>query len=92
MYLLFVRKRIMEFRSLYSLEELRQLRDWFVSHRENVPQQIRVDKATYYKDVPFAIESIIGILDNVKETNENFGGLYYTFFLLKEKLEEELKD
>lgn len=74
-----------ENRKLYTLEELQALKDWFKD--KELPQDMRLDKATYIPDLKKTLSSLFLQADVCYE-NPKMQGCIFLLERIKAKLEE----
>ena len=78
----------MEYKKLYSNEELDDLIAWFKEHMEELPESLYIDKATYVKDLKYTVHLYFDILNELREI-PCYGAQIRHLFLMKEAVERE---
>lgn len=77
----------MEFKKVYTAEELQELSAWYEEHLDSLPASFEYDDAIQFTDLHETVKAFLSFMDKGKE-NSTFGGFFYMFFRLKEKLME----
>lgn len=77
----------MEYKRQYTQAELQELKEWYVSHQDKLPETFQKDDATFYADLKETVVTIIDLLDTNGE-NVTFSGLLHQFFELHDRLVE----
>ena len=78
----------MEYKKLYTNEELDGLIAWFKEHMDELPESIYIDKATYVKDLKYTVTLYFDILNELREI-PCYGSQIRHLFLMKEAVERE---
>ena len=78
----------MDYKKIYSKEELDTLISWFKEHMDELPQSIYVDKATYVKDLRYTVNLYFDIAKDLREI-PCYGGQIRHLFLIREAIERE---
>lgn len=81
----------MEYKRLYSPEDIRGLRKWYEAHLEEMPESFRMSDFNYIEDMKETARTIILILKNEK-MEVAFSGHIHQFFVLRDKLEAYMKE
>lgn len=78
----------MEYKKLYSEEELNGLMDWFKAHMDQLPKSLYIDKATYVMDLKQTVLYYFDIINLLKE-KPTYSAQIRHLFLMKEAIERE---
>ncbi len=76
------------YKTKYTEEELQGLYAWFRERMDRLPSQIQLDKSTKVDDVPFYVRSIMGRMNDLRQS-PSLNGYYAYLLTLRERLEEE---
>lgn len=77
----------MEYRKIYSSQELNELIAWFKQRMDRLPASLQLDAATFIPDFPATVSTYLAIVDAHKE-NPTYGAQIYMLFRMREKLQE----
>ncbi len=73
----------MEYKKLYSQEEIDEITVWFESHKDQLPESLDVDKATHMSNFRQTVSSYIDIARLHRE-NATYSGQIYFLFQMRE--------
>ncbi len=73
----------MEYKKLYSQEEIDEITAWFESHKDQLPESLDVDKATHMSNFRQTVSSYIDIARLHRE-NATYSGQIYFLFQMRE--------
>ena len=71
----------------YTPEDIKSIHDWFEAHKAQMPDQLQLDAATFYKDLKDTVNTYFEVFD-LFGSNPTFSGQYHQLWLIKAKLEE----
>lgn len=69
----------MEYKKLYSQEEIDELIAWFEAHKEDLPKSLDVDKATHMADFRSTVKNYMDIARLHRENATYSGQIYFLF-------------
>ena len=75
------------FKKNYTPEDIKSIHDWFEAHKEQMPDTLQLDAATYYKNLKSTVKTYFEVFD-LYGSNPTFSGQYHQLWLIKAKLEE----
>jgi hypothetical protein len=78
----------MEYKKVYSLEEIQELIEWFRVNHDKLPDSIYINDGTFVKDVRFTASHFHKIAASVGE-KKSYGAHIRLFFLLRERIIEQ---
>lgn len=77
----------MEYKKLYSKEEISEVIQWFKNHYEQLPESIYLDKAAYIPDLKRTVRLYCElVVENMN--NPTYSGQIRHIFLMREAIEE----
>lgn len=78
----------MEYKKLFTKEELKEIVEWFESHWDKLPESLYMDKATYLSDFKRTVRLYYDI---AKEHGENptYSGQIFQLFKMRDAVERE---
>lgn len=78
----------MEYKKLFTKEELKEIVEWFESHWDKLPESLYMDKATYLSDFKRTVRLYYDI---AKEHSENptYSGQIFQLFKMRDAVERE---
>ncbi|MGN0037035.1 MAG: DUF6965 family protein [Bacteroidaceae bacterium] len=50
---------MMEYKEIYSSEEVAELEQWYAAHRASLPRSVRLDVGTFIPDLPSTVDSLL---------------------------------
>lgn len=71
----------------YTKEDIQGIHDWFEAHKDQLPDQLQLDAATFYTDLKDTVATYFEVFD-LFGSNQTFSGQYHQLWLIKAKLEE----
>lgn len=77
----------MEYKKLYSLEEVEQVKAWFRERWEKLPDDLHLDQATYMADLRHTLTLYFEIADTLRE-NPTYSPQVYLLFKVQRALQE----
>ena len=77
----------MEYKKVYSPEEIQELIEWFRVNHDKLPDSIYINDGTFVKDVRFTASHFHKIAASVGE-KKSYGAHIRLFFLLRERIIE----
>ncbi len=69
----------MEYKKLYSQEEIDEIIAWFEAHEDQLPQSLDVDKATHMPDFRNTVKNYMDIARLHRENATYSGQIYFLF-------------
>lgn len=78
----------MEYKQLFSKDEIDAVVEWFNNHKDQMPESLQVDKATYLPDFPRTVNNYIDIA-HVHYQNPTYSGQIFFLFKLQEAMKKE---
>lgn len=75
------------FKKNYTPEDIKSIHNWFEAHKEQMPDTLQLDAATYYKNLKNTVKTYFEVFD-LYGSNPTFSGQYHQLWLIKAKLEE----
>lgn len=78
----------MEYKKIYTQEELDDIINWTRENFKRLPQSLRLDKGTYIPNLHSTMETYIEICEKHK-LNPTYGAQIRHIFMMREKLLEE---
>lgn len=78
----------MEYKKIYTTEELREVIRWFEQRKERLPQTLRLDKGTFIPDFPLTAGYYVAIARK-HYANATYGAQIWTLFKMRDRLLEE---
>lgn len=71
---------------------MKEIKEWFDRHESEIPATLQLDRATFYTDLPKAIDAYWNVY-KIHGDKPAFNGQLYQLFLIREALEEKgIKD
>ena len=77
----------MEYKKVYTPEELREIKTWYLEHMEELPTSLELNAATKIKNLKKTINAYFEMLDMHNE-NPTYGAQILHLFKIREKLFE----
>ena len=77
----------MEYKKVYSPEEIQELIEWFRVNHDKLPDSIYINNGTFVKDVRFTTSHFHAIVAKVGE-KKAYGSHIRLFFLIRERILE----
>ena len=66
----------MDYKSIFSKEELKELTDWFKERKDKLPETLQVDDATFVKDLRQTVEYYLRLVELSHDNRTVSGQLY----------------
>ncbi len=77
----------MEYKKVYSPEEINELIEWFRVNHDKLPDSIYINNGTFVKDVRFTTSHFHEIVASVGQ-KKSYGSHIRLFFLIRERVLE----
>jgi hypothetical protein len=77
----------MEYKTVYTKEEMKELAEWFEAHLDKLPKSFQMNDPTHFTDLPKSVHHIIAFL-KLGKNDVTFSGQIYNWFILRDKLIE----
>ncbi len=81
----------MEYKKLYSQEEIQDLLEWFKDNDAALPQSLVLDEAQAIPNLRFTINQF-GEMIKYNWKNPNFGGHIHLLFRIRDKVKEAMAE
>lgn len=80
----------MDYKSIFSKEELKELTDWFKERKDKLPETLQVDEATFVKDLRQTVDYYLRLVELYHDKRAFSGQLYLLERIRKKLIELEL--
>jgi hypothetical protein len=77
----------MEYKKIYTQEELNDLFEWMKQHIPNMPESLQLNDATFIPNLPMTAEYYLE-LSEMHKLNPTYGGQIHHLFEIRECLEK----
>lgn len=77
----------MDYKSIFSKEELKELTDWFKERQDKLPETLQVDDATFVRDLRLTVEFYLRLVELYQDKSA-FSGQLYLLERIRKKLIE----
>ncbi|MGN1240847.1 MAG: DUF6965 family protein [Alloprevotella sp.] len=77
----------MDYKSIFSKEELNELTDWFNERKDKLPETLQVDDATFVKDLHQTVDYYLRLVE-LYHDKRAFSGQLYLLERIRKKLIE----
>ena len=77
----------MDYKSIFSKEELKELTDWFNERKDKLPETLQVDDATFVKDLRQTVDYYLRLVE-LYHNKRAFSGQLYLLERIRKKLIE----
>lgn len=77
----------MDYKSIFSKEELKELTDWFKERLDALPESLQVDDATFVNDLRQTVEYYLRLVE-LYHDKRTFSGQLYLLERIRKKLIE----
>ncbi len=81
----------MEYKKLYSQEEIQELLTWFKDNEAVLPQSVTLDEAQLIPDLRFTINQF-GEMIKCNWKNPNFGAHIHLLFRIRDRVKEAMAE
>ena len=75
----------MDYKSIFSKEELKELTDWFKERKDKLPETLQVDDATFVKDLRQTVDYYLRLVE-LYHDKRAFSGQLYLLERIRNKL------
>ena len=75
----------MDYKSIFSKEELNELTDWFKERLDALPESLQVDDATFVRDLRQTVEYYLRLVE-LYHDKRTFSGQLYLLERIRKKL------
>ena len=77
----------MDYKSIFSKEELNELTDWFNERKDKLPETLQVDDATFVKDLRQTVDYYLRLVELYHDKRAFSGQLYFLERIRKKMIE-----
>ena len=77
----------MDYKSIFSKEELNELTDWFNERKDKLPETLQVDDATFVKDLRQTVDYYLRLVELYHDKRAISGKLYLLERIRKKLIE-----
>ena len=77
----------MDYKSIFSKEELKELTDWFKERQDKLPETLQADDATFVKDLRQTVDYYLRLVE-LYHDKRAFSGQLYLLERIRKKLIE----
>lgn len=78
----------MEYKKHYSEEEINDVRTWFETHKDHLPDTLQMDKATFIKNLNHTVSLYLDIAEKHKD-NETYAAQIHHLFMMRDAIREQ---